>query len=141
MAHKFITHAKPLCLAVLKWVLKKRNDLKLIISSATLDSEKFSAYFFDAAVYHISGRMFPVEIIYEPCYPYSYEDRTLQVVSQINKMDKGDILVFLTGLIIMYKYFLSIWIKNSNYVFCIQYENVQLLKKFINYFLYKEALF
>lgn len=84
-------------LAVLKWVLKKRNDLKLIISSATLDSEKFSAYFFDAAVYHISGRMFPVEIIYEPCYPYSYEDRTLQVVSQINKMDKGDILVFLTG--------------------------------------------
>lgn len=109
MANKFIIHAKPLCLAVLKWVLKKRNDLKLIISSATLDYEKFSSYFFDAAVYYISGRMFPVDIIYEPCHPYSYEDKTLHVIRKINEMDEGDILVFLTGLIIMYKYFLSIW--------------------------------
>ncbi|MFZ0134267.1 MAG: ATP-dependent RNA helicase HrpA [Desulfobacterales bacterium] len=53
-------------LGLLKTLLKKRRDLKLIITSATIDTEKFSRAFDNAPVIEVSGRLFPVEVIYYP---------------------------------------------------------------------------
>ncbi|KAG0274384.1 DEAH-box ATP-dependent RNA helicase prp22, partial [Linnemannia exigua] len=49
---------------LLKQVCKKRKDLKIIVTSATLDAEKFSTYFYDCPIFTIPGRTFPVEILY-----------------------------------------------------------------------------
>jgi ATP-dependent RNA helicase DHX8/PRP22 len=49
---------------LIKETLKKRKDLKLIVTSATLDAEKFSRYFYDCPIFRIPGRSFPVEIYY-----------------------------------------------------------------------------
>ncbi len=49
---------------ILKKAVKKRPDLKLIVTSATLDAVKFSEYFFEAPIFTIPGRAFPVEILY-----------------------------------------------------------------------------
>ncbi|MDP3285090.1 MAG: DEAD/DEAH box helicase, partial [Desulfobacterales bacterium] len=56
-------------LGVLKTLLAKREDLKLIITSATIDTEKFSKAFDNAPVIEVSGRMFPVEVRYLPVDP------------------------------------------------------------------------
>jgi ATP-dependent RNA helicase DHX8/PRP22 len=45
-------------------VIQKRKDLKVIVTSATLDAEKFSAYFFSCPIFTIPGRTFPVEVMY-----------------------------------------------------------------------------
>ncbi len=50
----------PRCLQV----VKKRKDFKLIVTSATLDAEKFSSYFFDCPIFTIPGRTYPVEVLY-----------------------------------------------------------------------------
>ena len=44
--------------------MQRRSDLKLIVTSATLDADKFSAYFFDCSILSIKGRTFPVEVLY-----------------------------------------------------------------------------
>ena len=49
---------------LLKKAVQKRKDLKLIVTSATLDAVKFSTYFFEAPIFTIPGRTFPVEILY-----------------------------------------------------------------------------
>ncbi|CAG0911637.1 unnamed protein product, partial [Cyprideis torosa] len=49
---------------LLKQTIKKQPDMKLIVTSATLDAVKFSSYFFEAPIFTIPGRMFPVEILY-----------------------------------------------------------------------------
>lgn len=82
---------------VLKWITGRRNDLKLIISSATLDAEKFSDYFYGAKVFNIDGRMFPVEIRYRSSIR-DYIDFAYDIVIEINQRESpGDILVFMTG--------------------------------------------
>jgi ATP-dependent RNA helicase DHX8/PRP22 len=48
----------------LQGVIQKRKDMKLIVTSATLDAEKFSAYFFSCPIFTIPGRTFPVEVLY-----------------------------------------------------------------------------
>jgi ATP-dependent RNA helicase DHX8/PRP22 len=48
----------------LQGVIQKRKDLKVIVTSATLDAEKFSAYFFSCPIFTIPGRTFPVEVMY-----------------------------------------------------------------------------
>ena len=53
-------------LGILRGLVKKRRDLKLIITSATIDTEKFSRAFDNAPVIEVSGRMYPVELIYAP---------------------------------------------------------------------------
>ena len=53
-------------LGILRGLVKKRRDLKLIITSATIDTEKFSKAFDNAPVIEVSGRMYPVELIYAP---------------------------------------------------------------------------
>ena len=50
-------------------VCRKRPDFKLVVTSATLDAEKFSSYFFDAPIFTIPGRTYPVEILYTKVGP------------------------------------------------------------------------
>ncbi|PCJ52159.1 MAG: ATP-dependent RNA helicase HrpA [Planctomycetota bacterium] len=87
-------------LGYLKEIQHKRPDLKIIISSATLDAEKFADFFDDSTVIKVEGRMYPVEDYFVDDYD---EDEDLEVmvekgVSWINDVDtKGDILIFLPG--------------------------------------------
>ncbi len=53
-------------LGYMKWLLPKRRDLKLIITSATIDPERFSSHFDQAPIINVSGRTYPVEIRYRP---------------------------------------------------------------------------
>ena len=81
-----------------KAAVLSRPDFKLIVTSATLDAEKFSAYFFNAETFHIPGRMFPVEIIFTPRRSDDYVEAALEKVMNIHlNQPPGDILLFLTG--------------------------------------------
>ena len=81
-----------------KAALKRRPDLKLIVTSATLDSEKFSSYFFNANIFTIPGRTFPVEVFYSKAPEDDYVEAALSTVMQIHlTQGPGDILLFLTG--------------------------------------------
>jgi pre-mRNA-splicing factor ATP-dependent RNA helicase DHX16 len=72
--------------------------LKLLISSATLDAEKFSDFFDEAPIFRIPGRRFPVEIFYTKAPEADYIDACVVTILQIHvTQDSGDILVFLTG--------------------------------------------
>ncbi|XP_065208806.1 ATP-dependent RNA helicase DHX8-like [Planococcus citri] len=87
-------------LAVLKMITARRSDLKLIISSATLDAKKFSEYFYNAPVFTINGRMFPVEVEYlRHCVTItSYVSEACRKVLEINQREpEGDILIFMSG--------------------------------------------
>ncbi|CAD7954651.1 unnamed protein product [Amoebophrya sp. A25] len=84
---------------LLKKACKRRPDFKLIVTSATLDAEKFSSYFFNSKIFTIPGRTHPVEINYslEPCED-SYVDTALMCIMEIHLREPaGDILLFLTG--------------------------------------------
>ncbi|KAG5618485.1 hypothetical protein H5410_018309 [Solanum commersonii] len=77
-----------------------RPDLKLLISSATLDAEKFSDYFDCAPIFKIPGRRFPVEIHYTKAPEADYLDAAVVTALQIHVTQPpgdGDILIFLTG--------------------------------------------
>jgi len=83
---------------LLKQATKKRKDLKIIVTSATMDAEKFSSYFFDCPIFTIPGREFPVEILYTKDPESDYLDASLITVMQIHLSEPaGDILLFLTG--------------------------------------------
>jgi pre-mRNA-splicing factor ATP-dependent RNA helicase DHX16 len=75
------------------------DDFRLVISSATLDAEKFSEYFDDASIFMIPGRMFPVDIMYTKAPEADYLDAVVVTILQIHVTQDvpGDILVFLTG--------------------------------------------
>jgi len=55
-------------------VVQRRKDFKLIVTSATLDAEKFSGYFFDCPIFTIPGRTYPVEILYTKVGPDQHLD-------------------------------------------------------------------
>lgn len=79
-------------------IARFRPDLKLLISSATLDAEKFSDFFDEAPIFRIPGRRFPVEIFYTKAPEADYIDACVVTILQIHvTQDSGDILVFLTG--------------------------------------------
>ncbi|KAG0052532.1 DEAH-box ATP-dependent RNA helicase prp22 [Gryganskiella cystojenkinii] len=83
---------------LLKQATKKRKDLKIIVTSATMDSEKFSTYFFSCPIFTIPGRTYPVEILYTKDPEPDYLDASLITVMQIHLSEPaGDILLFLTG--------------------------------------------
>ncbi|KAF6017629.1 DHX8 [Bugula neritina] len=83
---------------LLKKTVQRRKDLKLIVTSATLDAVKFSSYFFEAPIFTIPGRTFPVEILYTKEAESDYLDASLITVMQIHLTEPpGDILLFLTG--------------------------------------------
>ncbi|GAW10749.1 hypothetical protein ANO14919_000840 [Xylariales sp. No.14919] len=84
--------------ALLKKTLKRRPDLKIIVTSATLDADKFSEYFNQCPIFTIPGRTFPVEILYSREPESDYLDAALVTIMQIHLTEpSGDILLFLTG--------------------------------------------
>ncbi|KAF5402362.1 DEAH (Asp-Glu-Ala-His) box polypeptide 8 [Paragonimus heterotremus] len=96
-AHERTIHTDVL-FGLLKKAIQKRDDMKLIVTSATLDSVKFSQYFFEAPIFTIPGRTYPVEILYSLEPENDYLDAALNTVMQIHLTEPpGDILVFLTG--------------------------------------------
>ncbi len=87
-------------LGYLKKLLPKRPDLKLIITSATIDVEKFSAHFSEAPVLQISGRNYPVDIVYrqQDDADSNREQMIIDCIGEIKRSGAdGDILVFLSG--------------------------------------------
>jgi ATP-dependent helicase HrpA len=83
-------------LGYLKQLLPRRPDLKVVITSATIDTERFSEHFDDAPVIEVSGRTYPVEVRYRPVE----EDQVqgiLDAVAELSTEGRGDILVFLSG--------------------------------------------
>lgn len=92
------TIATDVLFGLLKKTLKRRPDMKLIVTSATLDAEKFSTYFNECPILSIPGRTFPVEIMYSREPESDYLDAALTTVMQIHLTEPpGDILLFLTG--------------------------------------------
>jgi ATP-dependent helicase HrpA len=104
-------------LGYLKEVLDKRPDLKVIITSATIDPESFSAHFDDAPIISVEGRTYPVEVRYRPLgdepddddvdgpgdsgnYETGVEEQTDGIIAAVDELaaeEPGDILVFLSG--------------------------------------------
>lgn len=91
-------------LGIIKTLLKKRRDLKLIITSATIDTEKFSRAFDNAPIIEVSGRMYPVDVRYLPIDPeleekgeVTYVDAAARAVGELAKDRRhaGDILIFM----------------------------------------------
>ena len=96
-AHERTLHTDIL-LGLVKDLSKARKDLKVIISSATIDAEKFSQFFGNAPIFNIPGRRFPVDIYYTKAPEADYLEAAVVTVLQIHvTQGKGDILVFLTG--------------------------------------------
>ena len=96
-AHERTMHTDVL-FGLLKKTAKQRPDLKIIVTSATLDAEKFSAYFFSCPILTIPGRTFPVEILFAKEPESDYLDAAMITVMQIHLSEPaGDILLFLTG--------------------------------------------
>jgi ATP-dependent helicase HrpA len=90
-------------LGYLKQLLPRRPDLKVIITSATIDPERFSQHFGGAPIIEVSGRSYPVEIRYRPFGPANGIDDRDQIqaicdaVAELRSAGPGDILVFLSG--------------------------------------------
>eukprot|EP00340_Litonotus_pictus_P000043 CAMPEP_0170522266 /NCGR_PEP_ID=MMETSP0209-20121228/7716_1 /TAXON_ID=665100 ORGANISM="Litonotus pictus, Strain P1" /NCGR_SAMPLE_ID=MMETSP0209 /ASSEMBLY_ACC=CAM_ASM_000301 /LENGTH=1258 /DNA_ID=CAMNT_0010809697 /DNA_START=167 /DNA_END=3940 /DNA_ORIENTATION=- len=96
-AHERTIHTDIL-FGLLKQALKVRKDLKLIVTSATLDAEHFSNFFDKCEIFRIPGRTFHVDVFYSKESEPDYLDAALITVMQIHLTEpKGDILVFLTG--------------------------------------------
>ncbi|KAI4999792.1 hypothetical protein ZWY2020_004381 [Hordeum vulgare] len=83
---------------ILKKVVARRRDFKLIVTSATLNADKFSKFFGSAPIFHIPGRTFPVNILYSktPCEDY-VEVAVKQAITIHITSGPGDILIFMTG--------------------------------------------
>ncbi|SED22844.1 ATP-dependent helicase HrpA [Streptomyces misionensis] len=91
-------------LGYLAQLLPKRPDLKVVITSATIDPERFSRHFGDAPIIEVSGRTYPVEVRYRPLLEADSEDADrdqitaiCDAVEELQAEGKGDILVFLSG--------------------------------------------
>ncbi len=86
-------------LGYLKVILPKRPNLRVIVSSATLEVERFSNFFGGVPVVEVSGRTYPVEVVYHPAsHNIDLADHVADVVDEITELDpRNDILVFLPG--------------------------------------------
>jgi len=92
-------------LGYLKWLLPKRRDLKVIITSATIDPERFSQHFNHAPIINVSGRTYPVDIRYRPLVDVDAQeeferDQTAAILDAVDELGReapGDILIFLPG--------------------------------------------
>lgn len=98
------TLATDILMGLLKEVVKRREDLKLVVMSATLDAQKFQRYFGNdeastiAPLLAVPGRTHPVEIFYTQAPERDYVEAALRTVLQIHASEpEGDILLFLTG--------------------------------------------
>ncbi|MGV9558955.1 ATP-dependent RNA helicase HrpA [Streptomyces sp. NPDC003401] len=91
-------------LGYLAQLLPRRPDLKVVITSATIDPERFSRHFGDAPIIEVSGRTYPVEVRYRPLLEEESEDADrdqitaiTDAVEELMAEGRGDILVFLSG--------------------------------------------
>ncbi|MGA5202905.1 ATP-dependent RNA helicase HrpA [Streptomyces variegatus] len=91
-------------LGYLAQLLPRRLDLKVVITSATIDPERFSRHFGDAPIVEVSGRTYPVEVRYRPLLEEDGDDADrdqitaiTDAVEELQREGKGDILVFLSG--------------------------------------------
>ncbi len=86
-------------LGYMKQLLPKRPDLKLIITSATIDPQRFSKHFNDAPIIEVSGRTYPVEMRYKAIDSGDYDQikGITEAVDDLLAEPRGDILVFLSG--------------------------------------------
>ena len=91
-------------LGFLKQLLQKRPDLKVIITSATIDAERFSQHFNNAPVIEVSGRTYPVEVLYRPLNQKDEDEAEIELadaivdaVDELARLGQGDVLVFLSG--------------------------------------------
>jgi ATP-dependent RNA helicase HrpA len=87
-------------LGYLAQLLPRRPDLKVIVTSATIDPERFSRHFGDAPIIEVSGRTYPVEVRYRPLDADHDRDQTqgiLDAADELCRDGPGDILVFLSG--------------------------------------------
>jgi ATP-dependent helicase HrpA len=85
-------------LGYLKQLLPRRPDLKVIITSATIDPERFARHFADAPIVEVSGRTYPVEVRYRP--PAPDDDMVQSIADAVDELEHeapGDVLVFLSG--------------------------------------------
>lgn len=90
-------------LGILKTILTRRSDLRIVITSATIDTEKFSKAFGNAPIIEVSGRLYPVEVRYEPLDPNLEEkgeitsvEAAVRSVEDLEKRrERGDILIFM----------------------------------------------
>ncbi len=92
-----------LLLGYIKNILPKRPDLKVIITSATIDPERFAA-FFEAPIISVSGRVYPVEVRYQPpeeldenADENAFEKAVLDAIAELTREPEGDILAFFYG--------------------------------------------
>nr|CAG4707766.1 unnamed protein product [Naegleria fowleri] len=84
---------------ILKKVVARRRDLKLIVTSATMDAQKFSSFFGIVPIYTIPGRTFPVDTLYTKNPVQDYVEAAVRQAIQIHTSTPtdGDILIFMTG--------------------------------------------
>lgn len=87
-------------LGYLKQILHKRPDLKVIITSATIDVERFSRHFNNAPIIEVSGRTYPVEVRYRPIVEEDDQDQLQAILNAVDELQaegRGDILIFMNG--------------------------------------------
>jgi ATP-dependent RNA helicase HrpA len=84
-------------LGYVKRLLPRRPELKLIITSATIDPEQFSRHFDDAPIIEVSGRTYPVEVRYRPFEDADQIEAIGDAVEELGRGTAGDVLVFLSG--------------------------------------------
>lgn len=88
-------------LGYLQRLLAKRNDLRVIITSATIDAERFAAHFGNAPIIEVSGRTYPVDVLYRPLVQEGGEEQidpirgVADAVEEVCRLGGGDVLVFL----------------------------------------------
>eukprot|EP00917_Polyrhabdina_sp_WS-2016_P008980 GHVP01020008.1.p1 GENE.GHVP01020008.1~~GHVP01020008.1.p1 ORF type:complete len:961 (-),score=174.38 GHVP01020008.1:3587-6445(-) len=98
-AHERSLHTDVL-FGIFKNVVARRRDLRLIVTSATMNADKFSDYFAGAPKFEIPGRTFPVRVEYMKSPPDDYVDAAVQKCLEIHcssSVNDGDILIFMTG--------------------------------------------
>ena len=91
-------------LGYLRQLLPKRPDLKVIVTSATIDPERFSKHFGDAPIISVTGRTYPVEVRYRPVKSEDPEEEDreqthaiVDAVAELSELGNGDILIFFSG--------------------------------------------
>ncbi len=91
-------------LGYLRQLLPRRPDLKIIITSATIDPQRFSKHFNDAPIIEVSGRTYPVDVLYRPLEAQTEDkqdmeltDGILQAIDRLWESGPGDVLVLLAG--------------------------------------------
>ncbi len=86
-------------LGYLKTLLPRRPDLKVVVTSATIDAERFSRHFGGAPVIRVEGRSYPVEIRYRPIEEEEDPDLDMAILKAVDEVERhpGDILAFLPG--------------------------------------------